>query len=86
VSIRYNDENLQSLRSAAVVTSDSSQVDVINRSHSLVAETMWTPSQRTANALRAHGSTTRSAQLRVAALSASFLRQAASGRRTAIRR
>jgi hypothetical protein len=54
VSIRYNDENLQSLRSAAVVTSDSSQVDVINRSHSLVAETMWTPSQRTANALRAH--------------------------------
>lgn len=54
LSIRYNDENLRSLRSAAVVTSDSSQVDVVNRSHSFVAETMWTPSQRSANALRAH--------------------------------
>jgi len=54
LSLRYNGETLRSERSAAVVTSDSSQVDVVNRSHSFVAETMWTPSQRTVNALRAH--------------------------------
>ena len=54
LSIRYNDENQRSLRSAAVVTSDTSQVDSFNRSHSLVAEEMWTPSQNAANALRVH--------------------------------
>ena len=42
LSIRYNHENQQSLRSAAVVTSDTSQVDTFNRSHSLVVEEIWT--------------------------------------------
>ena len=54
LSIRYNDENQRSLRSAAVVTSDTSQVDTFNRSHSLVMEEIWTPTQNAANALRVH--------------------------------
>jgi hypothetical protein len=54
LSIRYNHENQQSLRSAAVVTSDTSQVDTFNRSHSLVVEGIWTPTQNAANAARVH--------------------------------
>ena len=54
LSIRYNHENQESLRSAAVVTSDTSQVDTFNRSHSLVVEEIWTPARNTANALRVH--------------------------------
>jgi carboxypeptidase family protein len=54
LSIRYNHENQQSLRSAAAVTSDTSQVDTFNRSHSLVVEETWTPTQNAANAVRVH--------------------------------
>jgi hypothetical protein len=54
LSIRYNHENQESLRSAAVVTSDTSQVDTFNRSHSLVVEENWTPTPSTANTLRVH--------------------------------
>ena len=54
LSIRYNNENQRSLRSAAVVTSDTSQVDTFNRSHSLVVEDIWTPTQNGANAVRVH--------------------------------
>ena len=54
LSIRYNNENQRSLRSAAVVTSDTSQVDTFNRSHSFVVEEIWTPTQNAANAVRVH--------------------------------
>jgi carboxypeptidase family protein len=54
LSIRYNDENQRSLRSAANVTSDTNQLDSFNRSHSLVMEEMWTPRQDAANAFRVH--------------------------------
>lgn len=54
LSVRYNGENQRSLRSAAIVTSDTSQVDSLNRSHSFVLEEVWTPGQNRANAFRAH--------------------------------
>ena len=54
LSLRYNNEHQRSLRSAAAVTSDTSQVDTFNRSHSLVVEEIWTPEQNVANALRVH--------------------------------
>ena len=54
LSIRYNNEDQRSPPSAAVVTSDTSQVDTFNRSHSLVVEEIWTPTQNAANAVRVH--------------------------------
>jgi hypothetical protein len=55
LSFRYNGENLRLRRANANVTSDSSQTDVFNRSHSFVLEDTWSPSQKAANALRLHG-------------------------------
>ncbi|HZL93262.1 MAG TPA: hypothetical protein VFB99_06445, partial [Vicinamibacterales bacterium] len=54
LSIRYNNELQQSLRSLTAPSSDTSQVDTFNRSHSLVVEEIWTPKQNAANALRVH--------------------------------
>jgi outer membrane receptor protein involved in Fe transport len=50
VSLRYNHENQQSLRSAAV-TSDTSQVDTFNR---FVVEDISTPTQNAANSVHVH--------------------------------
>jgi hypothetical protein len=54
LSIRYNTEHQRSLRAADRVTSDTSQVDSFNRSHSLVAEEIWTSGRNAANAFRVH--------------------------------
>jgi len=54
VALRYGLDRQESLRAAESVSSDTSQVDIRNRSHSLVFEHMWTPRQRTANAFRVH--------------------------------
>ena len=53
-TLRYGFDSQESLRSAEGVSSDTSQVDIRNRSHSLVFEHMWTPRQSTANAFRVH--------------------------------
>ena len=53
-ALRYGFDRQESLRSAESVSSDTSQVDIRNRSHSLVFEDMWTPRQTTANAFRIH--------------------------------
>jgi hypothetical protein len=53
-SVRYNHENLRSVRANATPTSDTSQTDVLNRSHSLVFEDTWTPTVNVANAIRVH--------------------------------
>jgi carboxypeptidase family protein/TonB-dependent receptor-like protein len=52
VSLRYGSDSQQSLRSVAAVTSDSSQVDVRNRSRRVTAEHMWTPLEHLANGIR----------------------------------
>jgi hypothetical protein len=54
MALRYGFDRQVSLRSAESVSSDTSQVDIRNRSHSLVFEHTWTPRQRTANAFRVH--------------------------------
>ena len=53
-ALRYGFDRQESLRSGETVSSDTSQVDIRNRSHSLVFEHMWTPRQTTANAFRIH--------------------------------
>ena len=52
LSVRYGSDFQQSLRSVAAVTSDSSQVDVRNRSRRVTAEHVWTPRDHLANGLR----------------------------------
>ena len=54
LSLRYNHEDQRSLRSARSLTSDTNQMDVFNRSHSLVVEETWSPTQNVANAFRVH--------------------------------
>jgi hypothetical protein len=51
-SLRYGSDSQTSLRSAGIVTSDSSQVDARNRSHRLTFEHVWTPRERVANGFR----------------------------------
>ena len=53
LSFRYNGENLRLRRANATVLSDSSQIDVFNRSHSFVLEDTWSVRQNAANVLRA---------------------------------
>jgi len=52
LSVRYGSDSQQSLRSVAAVTSDSSQVDIRNRSRRVTAEHVWTPREHVANGLR----------------------------------
>jgi Carboxypeptidase regulatory-like domain/TonB dependent receptor-like, beta-barrel len=54
LALRYGFDRQESLRAGEGVASDTSQVDIRNRSHSLVFEHMWTPRQSTANAFRIH--------------------------------
>src|SRR5262245_7549229 len=52
--LRYGVDRQQSLRAQESVASDTSQVDIRNRSHSLVFEETWSPARNTANAFRIH--------------------------------
>jgi outer membrane receptor for ferrienterochelin and colicin len=52
--LRYGFDRQQSLRDQANITSDTSQVDILNRSHSVVFEETWSPAQNIANAFRVH--------------------------------
>ena len=52
-SARYASDNQKSLRANAG-GSDSSQVDILNRSHSLVVEDTWSMTQSVAHAFRVH--------------------------------
>jgi len=54
LSARYATDKQRSLRAAPGGFSDSSQVDIFNRSHSLVVEDTWSATQSVANALRVH--------------------------------
>src|SRR5262249_34569458 len=51
-TLRYGFDRQQSLRAQENVTSDTSQVDIVNLSHSVVFEHTWTPRQNTASSLR----------------------------------
>ena len=53
-SARYASDRQTSLRASAGGLSDSSQVDIVNRSHSLVVEDTWSTRQNVANAFRVH--------------------------------
>jgi hypothetical protein len=52
--VRYGLDRQQSLRAQENVASDTGQVDIRNRSHSLVFEETWSPAHNTANAFRVH--------------------------------
>jgi hypothetical protein len=52
--LRYGFDRQQSLRAQESIASDTSQVDILNRSHSLVFEETWAPAANTANAFRIH--------------------------------
>ena len=54
LSARYASDHQQSLRATPAGLSDSSQVDIFNRSHSLVVEETWSARQNVANAFRVH--------------------------------
>lgn len=54
LSARYASDSQQSLRAAGGLLSDSSQVDIVNRSHSLVLEETWSAKQNVANVVRVH--------------------------------
>jgi Carboxypeptidase regulatory-like domain/TonB dependent receptor-like, beta-barrel len=54
LALRYGFDRQESLRAGEGVSSDTSQVDIRNRSHSLVFEDTWTPRQSMANAFRIH--------------------------------
>jgi hypothetical protein len=54
VTLRYGSDRQQSLRAQDNVTSDTSQVDIVNRADSVVFEDTWTPSPDVANAFRVH--------------------------------
>lgn len=54
MSFRYALDRQQFLRAQENVSSDTSQVDLLNRSHSLVLEDTWTPVSNTANTFRIH--------------------------------
>jgi hypothetical protein len=54
VSVRYNHENQRSLRANVAPSSDTSQTNVFNRSHSVVFENTWSPTGNAANAIRVH--------------------------------
>ena len=54
LSARYASDRQQSLRANPGGLSDSSQVDIFNRSHSLVVEETWSARQNVANAFRVH--------------------------------
>ena len=54
LSVRYGLDSQQSRRAQAGGTSDSSQVDIRNRSQRIVFEDTWVPGQRTANAFRVY--------------------------------
>jgi len=54
LSARYASDRQQSLRFSAQTLSDSSQVDAVNRSDSLVVEDTWSATQNVANAFRVH--------------------------------
>jgi hypothetical protein len=53
-SARYAFDSQLSLRASPQTFSDSSQVDIVNRSHSLVFENSWSATQNVANAFRVH--------------------------------
>ena len=53
-SARYASDHQQSLRAGMQVSSDSSQVDITNRSHSLVVEDTWMARQNLVHALHMH--------------------------------
>ena len=53
-SARYASDNQKSLRANAGGLSDSSQVDILNRAHSLVLEETWSASRNVAHAFRVH--------------------------------
>jgi hypothetical protein len=54
LSARYASDSQQSFRASVGGLSDSSQVDIVNRSHSVVLEDTWSPRQNTANSFRVH--------------------------------
>jgi hypothetical protein len=54
LSARYALDDQKSLRAAPAGLSDSSQVDIFNRSHSLVVEETWSARQNVANVGRVH--------------------------------
>jgi hypothetical protein len=54
LSLRYLYDNQKFLRAGMQVRSDSNQVDIFNRSHSLVFEETWGPSRHLFNAFRVH--------------------------------
>jgi outer membrane receptor protein involved in Fe transport len=54
LSARYASDSQKSLRASPGALSDSSQVDIVNRAHSLVVEETWTTQQNVANVLRVH--------------------------------
>jgi len=54
VSARYASDRQTSLRANTSGLSDSSQVDIFNRSHSVVVEDTWSGAPRVAHALRVH--------------------------------
>jgi hypothetical protein len=54
ISARFASDRQKSLRAGAGAVSDSSQVDIVNRSHSVVVEDTWSATQNVATALRVH--------------------------------
>ena len=54
LSLRYAFDNQESLRAGLNVSSDSSQIDTVNRSHSVVFEETWSKGRSAVNALRVH--------------------------------
>jgi hypothetical protein len=54
LSVRYSSDRQQALRYSPQTFSDTTQVDVANRSHSLILEDTWSVRNNLANAFRVH--------------------------------
>lgn len=54
LSVRYARDDQEARRSGINVLSDTNQTDIFNRSHSVIAEHSWTPTQNAANVMRVH--------------------------------
>jgi hypothetical protein len=55
LSVRYAGDRQRSLRAGTNVSSDSSQIDIANRSHSLVVEDTWVVRANVVHNIRLHG-------------------------------
>jgi len=54
LSVRYASDRQESLRAATQVLSDTSQIDIANRSHSVVLDDTWMARQNVVNSFRVH--------------------------------